>query len=129
MALILPNRRPLLGACLALALAVGSLFAGPADAHAIVVDSVPAPGAAIAGPTADLTIRFNSRIDSARSELVLKRPDGTAAPLAILPQESDDRLDAKADGLTPGEYSLQWQVLSVDGHITRGTLPFSVSAP
>lgn len=129
MALILPNWRPLRGAFLALILATASLFAGHADAHAIVVESVPAPGAAIPGPTADLTIRFNSRIDAARSELVLQRPDGTASPLAILPQQSNDRLDAKVDGLTPGEYGLQWQVLSVDGHITRGTLPFSVSAP
>ena len=29
-------------------------------------------------------------------------------------------------GLAPGSYVLRWQVLSVDGHITRGDIPFKV---
>jgi len=28
--------------------------------------------------------------------------------------------------LVPGLYSLRWQVLAVDGHITRGDVPFTV---
>jgi hypothetical protein len=47
----------------------------------------------------------------------------------ILPSASADRLDANLRDLTPGAYTLIWQVLSIDGHITRGTLPFSVVAP
>jgi methionine-rich copper-binding protein CopC len=32
---------------------------------------------------------------------------------------------ARAD-LSPGAYSVRWQVLAVDGHITRGEVPFTV---
>ncbi|TAI60323.1 copper resistance protein CopC, partial [Bradyrhizobium sp. Leo170] len=35
-------------------------------------------------------------------------------------------LDAEAKGLSPGAWRLRWQVLSVDGHITRGDIPFTV---
>ena len=30
--------------------------------------------------------------------------------------------------LTPGAHTLRWQVLAVDGHITRGEVPFTVTA-
>jgi len=37
-----------------------------------------------------------------------------------------DILSATANDLKPGEYQLRWQVLAVDGHITRGEIPFTV---
>jgi methionine-rich copper-binding protein CopC len=39
-----------------------------------------------------------------------------------------DSLAAEIEGLVPGRYRLRWQVLAVDGHITRGDIPF-VMAP
>lgn len=116
-------------ALLTLALLAGLLAPVAATAHAIVMESVPVPGAELAGPAVDFMLRFNSRIDAARSEFVLLRPDGTSEPLALLPQDGEDRLAARAEGLAPGAYRLHWQVLSVDGHITRGDLPFAVKAP
>jgi len=31
--------------------------------------------------------------------------------------------------LAPGAHVLRWQVLAIDGHITRGDVPFTVVAP
>jgi len=31
--------------------------------------------------------------------------------------------------LSPGGYVVRWQVLAVDGHITRGDVPFTVTGP
>ena len=31
--------------------------------------------------------------------------------------------------LKPGDYVVRWQVLAVDGHITRGDVPFTVKEP
>ena len=39
-----------------------------------------------------------------------------------------DIIDAHLD-LTPGAYIIRWQVLAVDGHITRGDVPLTVTAP
>ncbi len=72
-------------------------------------------------------LQYNSRIDAGRSQLLLDLPDGSHRSLSIRPDASPDTLSAGADGLSPGSYRLHWQVLSVDGHITRGDIPFEVT--
>ena len=104
------------------------LAATPCHAHAILVDSTPAPNAHLqAGPLA-IKFRYNSRIDTARSKLTLTGPDGTEARLPIDSTATPALLSASAT-VAPGAYTLRWQVLAIDGHITRGTVPFTVDAP
>lgn len=107
----------------AILLAVPLLLPGSAFAHAILMESTPAPGGAVAAGPGKVVLHFNSRIDHARSRLVLR---GT--PDRVLPIGADsgvDALDAPID-LPPGDYTLRWQVLATDGHITRGDVPFTV---
>ena len=109
-----------------LMLAMTGLAPLPAGAHAIVVDSAPAPEARLHAPTASILLRFNSRIDRERSRLTLLRPDGSIVALKLAPSAGPDTLAATAAALTPGRYRLRWQVLAIDGHITRGDIPFEV---
>ncbi len=102
-------------------------MAKPALAHAILVESTPAIGATIASGPEAMQLRFNSRIDRARSKLTLIRADKTTTPLSIAPEGSDDLLLTHLD-LSAGTYSIRWQVLAIDGHITRGDVPFTVEA-
>ena len=99
----------------------------PALAHAIVVAAEPAAGAVLHGEEAKLMLRFNSRIDAERSRLTLIFPDGGAHPLRLTASDAPDTLAAAIDGLGAGAYRLRWQVLAVDGHITRGDIPFTVA--
>jgi methionine-rich copper-binding protein CopC len=97
----------------------------PAAAHAILMESVPAINATTAGPDVAFDLRFNSRIDHKRSRLTLTLPDQSQQVLPIADDSAEDRLDTKAS-LKPGAYTLRWQVLAIDGHITRGDVPFTV---
>ena len=99
-----------------------------AAAHAVIIDSVPAVDAAVAGDS-DVTLHFNSRIDHQRSRLTLIAPDGSANLLAITPDSAPDVVAARLSGLAAGQYRLRWQVLAIDGHLTRGDIRFSVKAP
>jgi methionine-rich copper-binding protein CopC len=99
----------------------------PADAHAIIVAAEPAIGAVLHGSKVEVKLRFNSRIDAERSRLTLTAPDGTARPLALAPSDAPDTLAATIGGLASGSYRLRWQVLAIDGHITRGDIPFTVA--
>jgi copper resistance protein C len=99
----------------------------PARAHAILVESDPAHRAQVPAGERTLVVRFNARIDRARSRLTLIGPDQTPTVLALLPGP-DDVLSATAV-LAPGAHMLRWQVLAVDGHITRGDVPFTVATP
>ena len=112
---------PFVLACLLLPFGAAS-----AAAHAIVIAASPAVDATVAGPNVPIELRFNSRIDRARSRLTLVGPDRSAKTLPLGADTAPDLLTARANDLTPGAYRLRWQVLSIDGHITRGDIPFSV---
>jgi copper resistance protein C len=95
----------------------------PAEAHAILISSAPAIDVKVPAGKVAILLRFNSRIDRARSRLTL---DNGGAP-QVLKLKSDapvDEMDADA-ALAPGPYTLRWQVLAIDGHITRGIIPFT----
>jgi methionine-rich copper-binding protein CopC len=100
-----------------------------ATAHALVVESAPAADGSVAGPDIEISLRFNSRLDQKRSQLTLVDPDNANHRLAVSPASAPDMLQAKASGLRPGAYKLRWQVLAIDGHITRGDIPFRVTQP
>ena len=112
--------------CLAALLAV-LILARVAYAHAILKETSPAANSKVAGPNVPVKLKFNVRIDAARSKLQLLHPDNTVTDLVIDKQTAADTLTTSATGLNPGAYTVRWQVLAPDGHITRGEIPFTVS--
>ena len=96
-------------------------------AHAILLQSNPPDQASIPAGEQTLVLRYNSRIDHQLSRLTIQ---GTNATM-ILPLDKGsavDTLAAKTD-LTPGSYVVHWQVLATDGHMTRGDVHLTVTAP
>jgi copper resistance protein C len=105
------------------------LFAGsvqPAWAHAVLVDSKPKTDSSVSGPDLPIWLRFNVRVDGSRSRLHLTAPGGAAVALDPLQQPTPDTIETHAAGLKAGAYTLQWQVLASDGHISRGEVHFTV---
>jgi methionine-rich copper-binding protein CopC len=111
-----------------LTLLAALLLPGIAQAHAILEESAPPAGASVKPGPLDLRLRYNSRIDRGRSRLTLIRPDRTKDTIAITADSPPDIIAAHLD-LSPGAYVIRWQVLAVDGHITRGDVPITVTAP
>ena len=101
-------------------------FAPTALAHAILLEAKPAPNATVEGPDLKVVLRFNSRIDARRSRVTIVMPDQSAKVLTNDEASAPDSLTAQGHGFAPGDYRLKWQVLSSDGHITRGEHPFTV---
>jgi len=110
---------------LATTLYVGAVSAW---AHAIIVESSPKMNGVVTGPVVEINLRFNVRVDGARSRLTLVKPDGTSHAVEVLRQSTPDSLAATIARLVPGKYQLHWQVLASDGHITQGDIPFTVIA-
>ena len=100
--------------------------AGKAQAHAILLDSTPAINATMPPGKLTLQLRYNSRIDRKRSRLTLTLPDRSTQILPIMDEGGEDTIVSHAD-LPAGQYSLRWQVLAVDGHITRGDIFFTLA--
>ena len=97
----------------------------PAAAHAILVESQPAARATLPPGPLHIVLRFNSRIDAGRSRIELR---GGPAPVIVKTTAgpTPDTLVADATA-NPGAWTLRWQVLAIDGHITRGDVPLTIS--
>ena len=95
-------------------------------AHAILVASIPEANAILNGPSIDITLKFNVRVDTKRSSIRLLDSDRGARSLVVLPGKASNIILARANDVRPGKYKLSWLALASDGHITRGEIPFSV---
>src|SRR4051812_10031837 len=116
----------------------------PVWGHDVVQQARPAANSVIPGGDVPVELRFSGRIDRTRSQLVLTpaRSEGapasgagdrtialdeTAPPNVLLAAYEIVALRATTPiTLEPGAYLLRWLVLSSDGHITRGDIPFCV---
>jgi hypothetical protein len=109
----------------ALAATVLLLLPRVALAHAHLVTSSPAANSTVQGPDVAIDLKYNSRVEIKGSMITLVLPGGQTQRLTFDRQSNDVNLDAHAN-LKPGSYTLRWQALSTDGHITRGEIPFTV---
>ena len=112
--------------CIGLLAASAVLAPSAVRAHAIVLSAQPAMNATLAPGVVDIRLAFNSRIDLQRSRLRLERPDGSLVAIALATDGSDGVLTGRASATSPGRWKVHWQVLSLDGHITRGEIAFFV---
>jgi len=97
-----------------------------AYAHAILVRAVPLANSTVAANSVTIRLQFNVRVDPKRSRVALVMPD-KSQKLLSMSQSEPDLLESQITGLTNGEYSIRWQVLAFDGHITQGEIPFKVA--
>jgi copper resistance protein C len=112
----------------AIVVACGMVLFAPrmALAHAVLVESQPGVNSTVSGPEVAVLLKYSSRVDMEHSTLTLLDPDGKVERVAIDSESSPGVLSAKLTGLVKGAYVLRWQVLAMDGHITRGKVPFQV---
>ena len=122
-----PNKTKLAFAILlSVSAAAIALSPGIARAHAIVVVAQPAMNSTVARGELEIRLDFNSQIDRKRSRLSLQRPDGSEMIIALASDGPPGVLAGRAQATVSGRWKLRWQVLSLDGHITRGEVRFSV---
>jgi len=122
------SRRRLLPAALVLAFAAALFIAPAAFAHAIIVSSKPAANSQVPQGPVEILLQYNSRIDATHSRVSLVDPAGKVAALNVADGSTPGSLTAAGTTDAPGTWIIRWQVLSVDGHITRGDIPFQAIA-
>ncbi|MBZ6949742.1 CopC domain-containing protein YobA [Klebsiella grimontii] len=114
--------------CLSLFLA-GCLTSAGAFAHAHLQQPLPAAGSEVDASPQALTLSFSEGIETQFSGVTLTGPQQKAIPLGK-PVRSDNnkaQLTVPVEqALTPGAYTVDWHVVSVDGHKTKGQYTFTV---
>ena len=107
----------------------GCLTSAGAFAHAHLQQPLPAAGSEVDASPLALTLSFSEGIETQFSGVTLTGPQQKAIPLGK-PVRSDNnkaQLTVPVEqALTPGAYTVDWHVVSVDGHKTKGQYTFTV---
>lgn len=112
------------------AIAIAFLFASgtSATAHAFLDNATPKVGSVVTAPPKAIRIQFTQRVEVAFSHIHLFAPDGkevAMGPAATDPADQTQLSAPVTGSLTPGQYEVRWDVLSVDTHRTNGHFPFT----
>ena len=96
-------------------------------AHAHLVSSQPADGSTIAAPPSSVTLVFS---ESAKVTALTIQAAGDKASKKLAVSTAEDSVShaIALPTLTAGDYVLTWHALSDDGHVTFGTVKFSLRA-
>jgi methionine-rich copper-binding protein CopC len=117
--------------------AIGGLLAGiggysaaraqpTGDVH--VVESTPAAHARIGRKSSAFFVRFDRPVDHIKSTLVIKQGNRVVEQLHPRLESAPEVLFAEAPTLPPGDYTLHWAVITLQGtQAVEGDIPFDVS--
>ena len=111
-------------------LALAVLFCAriqPASGHAYPIIVSPADGTALKESPREIRMQFTEGVELAFSRITVKGAKGEVVGQGKLRQLADDTVAIDLKPLSAGNYTIEWQVLSVDTHITEGTLHFTFS--
>jgi methionine-rich copper-binding protein CopC len=112
----------------ALTFAVASLSWSTCWARSMsAVESFPMVDQIMNGKATSFSVRFDGPIDHAASRLTLVTPHGSRSLRARLDSEPNTLFTA-VGALPPGSYELRWEARAMDGEVSKGTIPFKVSA-
>lgn len=108
---------------------LGSLLvASSAFAHAHLKSSTPAADSRVSAPPSELSLVFTEGVEADFSTVTLTK-DGDAVLVKTLSTNGSDKntlIVSPAAPLTAGDYTVKWQVTSVDTHKLEGTYSFTV---
>ncbi len=112
----------------AAAVVAAAVAAAGASAHANLLLSRPAAGAALAGAPAVVRLEFNDTVRPAGGIAVVRNGGGSV--LAGVPRIAGGRrlVLPLREGLPDGDYTVRWRVISDDGHPIAGVFAFAVGS-
>ena len=105
------------------ALLLGGTLA-TAQAHSHLRSSIPAEGSTVPAPV-QAVLGFSE--SSHLAALTLTRAGESALKVQPLPQQPAQQLTVPLPKLGAGAWTLAWRVIGEDGHVTHGTVHFTVA--
>jgi methionine-rich copper-binding protein CopC len=110
-------------AALALALPPG------VAAHSELKTADPPDGAVLSTPPPEVVLTFTEALDPAKSSVTLHDAGGTEIAKGSVDPTDNTVMRLTPPPLDPGTYEIRWTSVSLDGHLLRDTLHFTLTAP
>jgi copper resistance protein C len=104
------------------------LSTATAFAHAHLVHATPVEGGTVRDAPAEVTLKFNEKLEPAFSSAVIRDAAGKQVDKADAHVDKADRttLRVSLPPLEPGVYTVEWRVMSADTHKVDGNFKFTV---
>lgn len=111
-----------------MAAALSIVLSGQAFAHAHLKSSTPADKSTLKASPSELDLIFSEAVNLKFSGVKVTGPDkaGVKTGEPMLMDNGTTLMVPVSDRLAPGGYTVEWHVLSTDGHKTTGSLTFIV---
>ena len=97
----------------------------PASAHAQIINSFPTNGQRVMVAPTKIFISYSEKITTDSDHFRLINSSGSAVKSKFLLHEKDAIL-LPTQNLINGSYNISYQVVSADGHIVAGVIPFTI---
>ncbi|GAA2097670.1 MULTISPECIES: copper resistance CopC family protein [Brevibacterium] len=104
----------------------GLTLSTAASAHDQLVSSSPADGDELASQPEWLELEFSGNVQEIGSEIRVIGPDDADVSAGEITIEGRTLSSALPDNLGPGEYTVQWRVVSEDSHPIDGSFSFTI---
>lgn len=114
------------GSVLLVAVAAWLAVAVPASAHAQLVGTSPADRSSLDEPPDQVQFAFNEPVDAASGALRVYDREGTRVDDGVQAQPEASSVAVGLEDLADGGYVATYLVTSVDGHVVRGAVTFTV---
>lgn len=116
---------PLLAVVVAVLTAFGLSIGSPALAHDELVSSNPEDGAQLDKQPDWIELEFSGTIQNVGTEIAVMH-EGENVSAGEITVEGTKVMSALPEGLAPGEYTVEWRVVSEDGHPISDSLTFTI---
>ena len=112
----------------ALSLAIGSLCAGVAQAHATIAIAEPKADSELSAAPKDIRLHFTDTLEPAFSKIVLLDAKGAGVKLSktVVGKADAKTMSAQLPVLSAGLYQVRWTIMTRDGHKVKGEYRFKV---
>ena len=101
------------------------LVTDPAGAHALLDHAEPRVGSTVSSPPREVLLSFTQQLEPAFSGAQVYDASGARVDVGRA-QIAGSVMRIALKALAPGTYRVRWKVLSVDTHMTEGSLTFRV---
>lgn len=101
-----------------------------AHAHAMLQKTEPGRRATLSKPPAMVRLWFNEKLEPAFSSITVTDGAGrtVSADAARVAAGNPKLLEVRLPDLAPGEYTVSYEVLSIDGHTVKSKFTFTIKA-
>jgi methionine-rich copper-binding protein CopC len=102
-------------------------LAGPALAHATLVSATPAKDAMAMPPPKEIRLKFSEPVEPKFTKVTVMGPGKKAiktGTVAVDPNDKTQLIVPLQSPLPDGNYNVDWQAVSTDGHKVRGSYRF-----